>query len=304
MKTAALQNISIPRPTNKSQGYPRYKPTGVDWLGNVPEHWEVKRLKHLASIRAGENITALLFDDNGRYSVYGGNGIRGKTSAFTHDGEFVLIGRQGALCGNVHRVHGPFWASEHAAVATCRDGVNIDWFAYLAEAMELKRYSETAAQPGLSMERIVRLRVPFPRPDEQRAIAAFLDCETAKVDDLIASKQRLISVLRQSREVSVSRAITRGLDDTATLRPSGFPWLGDVPQGWEVIPLKRVLASSEYGISDSLKEVGSIAVLRMGNVQDGAIDMGDLRYTDDITPDLVLTDKRHSSCKSHQPALL
>jgi type I restriction enzyme S subunit len=220
----SLQEIDVARsrPLRNWPLYPRYKATGIDWLRDVPEHWVVKRLKHLAAIRAGENITALMFDDDGEYPVYGGNGIRGCTSRFTHDGDFVLIGRQGALCGNVHRVHGKFWASEHAAVATCRDAVNPDWLAYLIQTMDLKRYSETAAQPGLSLERVARLAVPFPQPDEQRAIAAFLDCGTAKIDNLIAGcsvddsaigvMARMSRVLKEYRFALITAAITGQID--------------------------------------------------------------------------------------------
>jgi len=94
--------------------YPKYKASGVDWLGDVPEHWEVKRLGYVAKLKSGESITAEVFDDSGEFPVLGGNGFRGLFDKFTHDGEYVLIGRQGALCGNINYGSGKFWASEHA----------------------------------------------------------------------------------------------------------------------------------------------------------------------------------------------
>ena len=100
------------------QPYPAYKDSGVKWLGKVPEHWEVRRLKTLSHMQSGEGITAMSINPTGDYRVFGGNGLRGYTSDYTHDGEFVLIGRQGALCGNIHLARGRFWASEHAVVAT------------------------------------------------------------------------------------------------------------------------------------------------------------------------------------------
>ena len=80
----------------------RLKPSGVEWLGDVPEHWEIRRLKTICDMKSGENITAVSIETAGEYAVYGGNGLRGYTSEFTHDGDYVLVGRQGALCGNVH----------------------------------------------------------------------------------------------------------------------------------------------------------------------------------------------------------
>jgi len=106
----------------------RLKPSGIDWLGDVPEHWEMRRLKTLCRMKSGDGITAMAIESAGEYPVYGGNGVRGYTSNYTHDGEFALIGRQGALCGNVHLVRGRFWASEHAVVATLCCGHNLEWF--------------------------------------------------------------------------------------------------------------------------------------------------------------------------------
>ena len=96
----------------------RLKPSGVEWLGDVPEHWAVRRLKTLCSMKSGDGITAEAIEPTGKYPVYGGNGLRGYTSKYTREGTFALIGRQGALCGNVHVAKGRFWASEHAVVAT------------------------------------------------------------------------------------------------------------------------------------------------------------------------------------------
>ena len=106
----------------------RLKPSGVEWLGDVPEHWAVRRVKTLCSMRSGESITAESIETTGEYPVYGGNGLRGYASSYTHDGAFALIGRQGALCGNVHVARGKFWASEHAVVATLDRGHVLDWF--------------------------------------------------------------------------------------------------------------------------------------------------------------------------------
>ena len=95
------------------------KPSGLAWVGDIPESWQVQRLKTLCNMKSGDGITSLVISRTGEYPVYGANGIRGYTSSYTHDGDYILIGRQGALCGNVHHVRGRFWASEHAVVVTC-----------------------------------------------------------------------------------------------------------------------------------------------------------------------------------------
>ena len=149
----------------------RLKPSGVEWLGDVPEHWEVRRLKTICDMKSGEGITAESIEAAGEYPVYGGNGLRGYASSYTHDGAFALIGRQGALCGNVHITRGQFWASEHAVVAALDVGHEIDWFGAILTAMNLNQYSIAAAQPGLAVERILNLYLPVPHLQEQKNMA-------------------------------------------------------------------------------------------------------------------------------------
>ena len=101
--------------------------------------------------------------------------MRGITSRFTHDGEFALIGRQGALCGNVIGVSGKFFASEHAVVVTPREGTSISFLTYVLSEMRLNQLSEASAQPGLSVTKIMQLSIPKPSTEtEQHAIAIVL----------------------------------------------------------------------------------------------------------------------------------
>ena len=192
--------------------YPAYRDPGVAWLGEIPAHWEVKGLKRLASLRAGAAITSESIEEIGEYPVFGGNGIRGFTSSYTHEGEFPLVGRQGALCGCVNYASGRFWASEHAVVAAPRAEVHPQWLGYLLRAMSLNSYSESAAQPGLAVDTISALPVPTPAVSEQRAIATFLGRETARIDALIAKVRDAIDRLKELRTALISGAVTGKID--------------------------------------------------------------------------------------------
>jgi len=100
---------------------PRYearKDSGIPWLGEIPAHWNIQLLKRVASLKSGESINYERIDAEGDYPVYGGNGLRGYAHTFTHEGRYILIGRQGALCGNINYAEGAFFASEHAVVAS------------------------------------------------------------------------------------------------------------------------------------------------------------------------------------------
>lgn len=188
--------------------HPKLKSTSIDWLGEVPAHWHVKRLRRLASLQSGETITSEEIQDDGDYPVYGGNGIRGFTTKFTHRGEFVLIGRQGALCGNVNYASTEFWASEHAIVVSPIEEWSTRWMGELLRAMDLNQYSLSAAQPGISVDRILALSVPVPPRSEQRAIADFLYREIAKSDSIITKIETAIERLREYRSALITAAVT------------------------------------------------------------------------------------------------
>ncbi len=188
------------------------KDSGVEWLGDVPARWVVRRVKTLCSMKSGDGINAISIEPVGEYPVFGGNGLRGFTSQYNHDGDFVLIGRQGALCGNVYVARGKFWATEHAVVATLALGHEIVWFSAILTAMNLNQYSFAAAQPGLAVERIMNLYLPLPPLAEQRAIATFVDHETAKLDRLVTKVHEAIKLLEEKRTSLISAAVTGRID--------------------------------------------------------------------------------------------
>jgi len=220
--------------------YEKYKDSGVEWIGKVPEHWEVKRLKWIGFFRSGEGITSEMIFPEGDFPVFGGNGIRGFYNKFTHDGTFILIGRQGALCGNIQYGKGKFWASEHAIVVHPLVEYAVIFLGELLRSMNLNQYSVAAAQPGLSVEMIKNLKIPFPPLPEQTAIARYLDQKTSEIDQLIAQKERLLALWEEEKTALINQAVTRGLDAGAKMKDSGVAWLGEVPEHWEVKRLKYV----------------------------------------------------------------
>ena len=215
------------------QPYPAYKDSGVEWLGEVPEHWEVRRLKTLSDMQSGDAITGMSIEETGEYPVYGGNGLRGYTSSYTHDGDFVLIGRQGALCGNIHLAHGRFWASEHAVVATLRRRHVIDWFGALLRVMNLNQYSIAAAQPGLSVDRVLNLWVPVPPMQEQARVSGRIVEQTSKLQEAVEATERQIAVLREYRTRLIADVVTGKLDvrDAATHLPGHDEKTDERPPG-------------------------------------------------------------------------
>lgn len=224
----------------KYEQYAEYKDSGVEWLGEVPHEWNVVKLSYKMKLASGDTLTANDIEPIGQYAVYGGNGLRGYTKDYNCDGSYILIGRQGALCGNINLAKGKFFATEHAVVVYPYEEFNITFLSGFLEFMDLGQYSVSAAQPGLSVDRINALHILVPPINEQIIIGEFLDHETAQIDTLIEKQQTLIQLLKEKRQAVISHAVTKGLNPDAPMKDSGVEWLGEVPEHWEVKKLKYV----------------------------------------------------------------
>lgn len=148
---------------------------------------EWKTLGEIVKMRAGQHISARNIVDGKEgdfvYPCFGGNGIRGYVKEKSHDGEHLLIGRQGALCGNVQRMKGQFYATEHAVVVSAMQGIDIDWAFHMLTTMNLNQYASKSAQPGLAVGKLQELKLLVPSIERQKYIAKILD----KFDTLTSS---------------------------------------------------------------------------------------------------------------------
>ena len=164
--------------------------TGLIRLPGFSAEWERRQFFEICYMRSGEGITSADIDNHSKFPCYGGNGLRGYATRYTHEGTYALIGRQGALCGNVLTVNGQFFASEHAIVVTPFSGINIQWLAVVLERMNLNQYSESSAQPGLSVSRLLSFSTQVPAFEEQAAIATVLTDMDAELTALEARRHK------------------------------------------------------------------------------------------------------------------
>ena len=237
----------------KYQQYEEYKDSRVEWLGEVPHEWNVVKLSYKMKLASGDTLTANDIEPIGQYAVYGGNGLRGYTKNYNCDGSYILIGRQGALCGNINLAKGKFFATEHAVVVYPYEEFNITFLSGFLEFMDLGQYSVSAAQPGLSVDRINALHILVPPINEQIIIGEFLDHETAQIDTLIDKQQTLIQLLREKRQAVISHAVTKGLNPDVPMKDSGVEWLGEVPEHWDIVKLKWKASTTSGGTPTTSK---------------------------------------------------
>jgi restriction endonuclease, S subunit len=184
------------------------KPSGVEWIGEVPEHWGIKKLKYLCKMNSGMNLTSEEISEVGDYPVYGGNGIRGYYSKYNNDSSCVLVGRQGALCGNIQLGVAPFWATDHAVVVKELSGYGKKYAFYALTAMNLNRLSMAAAQPGLSVEKIICEFSPVPPSVEQESIASALESKVVGIETVLETKYEQLEILKQQRQSVIFEYVT------------------------------------------------------------------------------------------------
>ena len=288
-------------------GYAEYKDSGVAWLGKIPAHWETRWLGSIASDQGsvfidGDWIESKDISDEGYKYLTSGNVGEGfykeQGLGFVSEKTFAELNCTEVLPGDIliSRLNLPIARAcivpdFGCRIVTCVDNVIVrpnpnferQYVIFMMSSKQHFANMENLAR-GTTMQRISRstlsrVRFAFPPPQEQTAIATFLDRETAKIDELIAEQEKLIALLAEKRQATISHAVTKGLNPAAPMKDSGVAWLGEVPAHWEISRLKFV-ASVQTGIAkgkdNSGKKTIEVSYLRVANVQDGYLALDDI----------------------------
>jgi len=251
----------------------------VEWLGDVPEHWDVKRLKQVCEVfpsnvdkKTYENETPVLLcnytdvyynenitphidfmaatasaDQIKKFTLRGGDTIITKDSETADDiaiAAYVPQDMPGVICGYHLSMIRPREATCGAFMKRLFDSI------YVKSCCAV--YANGLTRVGLGQYALDNLEMPFPPKSEQQTIAAFLDCETAKIDALITEQQRLIELLKEKRQAVISHAITTGLNPDVPMKDSGVEWLGEVPEHWETVRLGALFKETAEPGNDEL----------------------------------------------------
>jgi type I restriction enzyme S subunit len=287
MSTATLDTTTVRR----WKRYPEYRPSGAVWLPQVPGHWGAKRLKYLATPSRHR-----LFEKPNDTTYIGLEQIESRTGKLlldnpveTVESNMGVFDRGDVLFGKLRpylaKVASPTFAgvcTTEVTVYRPRPEVHGDYLKYQLLTSEFIDFINTMAygtkMPRVSEEQLGEARLALPPLPEQRAIAAFLDRETARIDALIGHKERLIALLEEKRQAVISHAVTRGLDPGVRLKDSGIPWLGMVPQHWTIKKLKYSVRFLNYRrIPLSAEERGGLEKIHPYYGASGIIDHVD-RY--------------------------
>ncbi len=300
--------------------YPKYKESGVEWLGRVPEHWEVRRFQRCVDIAEGqvdpsdptyaemaliapnhiESGTGRLYGietaaeqsaESGKYECRAGDVVYSKIRPSLRK---VCIAPVACLCSADMYPLRP-----HSGLI----GGYLFWTIlseYFSAFAVLE--SDRVAMPKINRESLKQLSVPMPTTVEQIAISTFLDHETAKIDALIAEQQRLIELLQEKRQAVISHAVTKGLDPTAPMKDSGIEWLGKVPEHWEAWKVSQAFSQISSGTTPKSDQVeyyddGDVPWVNTGDLNDGSL----LDCPKRVTAKAI---KDHTSLKLYPPGSL
>jgi len=222
--------------------YKSYKESGVEWLGEVPEHWEVKRLKH--------NLRLLTEKTDRRENPIGLENVQSWSGSYIStdtefEGEGIAFEQGDILFGKLRPYLAKAYLAESKGEAVgdfhvMRPLAEVDGRFSLFQILNRAFISIVdgstfgAKMPRVSWDFMANMMLVYPPLPEQHTIAAFLDRETAKIDALIAEQQRLIALLAEKRQATISQAVIRGLNPNARMKDSGIEWLGEVPEGWRI----------------------------------------------------------------------
>lgn len=193
---------------SEAGGGVRMKDSGIEWVGEIPEHWEVKRLKYVIKINSGEGLKSEDIKENGLFPVYGGNGILGYTDNYNSIETEIIIGRVGAKCGNVRLVSGKKWISDNALVGTLIGKVDPAYITIQMQNMDLNKMANQNAQPLITGTIIKEQFSFFPPIEEQKEIVQYIEAETQRIDSKKERTQKLIDLLTEYRTALISEVVT------------------------------------------------------------------------------------------------
>ena len=294
--------------------YPKYKASGVEWLGDVPDGWEVKPLRSVFKFSKGLTITKEDLRDEGVCCVNYGEihskyGFRlnpdihplrcvepeylsSNPNALIRDGDFVFADTSEDLEGSGNFTHlsfeNPIFAGYHTIIARPQKGICSLLLAYQIYSSvfrsQIQRQVKGVKVFSISQGILKSAKCWLPPLPEQTAIAEFLDRETGKIDELVAEQRQLMELLKEKRQAVISHAVTKGLNPHAPMKPSGIEWLGDVPVGWASGRLRYFTELIVDGTHHSPQSLpgGDYLYITAKNIKEHGFDLSEITYVTEL----------------------
>lgn len=272
--------------------YDEYKDSGVEWIGEVPRHWEVVPLKRVISINNGSDYKHVQVEDGG-YPVIGSGGQFAYASKYMYDGEVVLLGRKGTIDKPLY-FKGTFWTVDTMFYGIPKKNANCKYLYYQAKNIPFERYATATALPSMTQTDLNNNSICLPPLSEQHAIATYLDKKCGEIDKVISVQQKRIALLQELKQSIITHAVTKGLDPNVETKESWVEWIGKVPSYWEVVPIKHIAETNSGSTPKNIKGKGdddsNIKWVRTTDLDDMLV------YVNDSSEYLSKTEMNSASC--------
>ena len=276
----------------------------------IPESWKWCRIGSAFNLQAGKNVTSADIYENAspehQYLCYGGNGVRGYVATFNREGFYAIIGRQGALCGNINFANGLFYATEHAVVVDQFANTDVVWCGYFLRALNLNQYATATAQPGLAVANINTVLIPVPPIPEQKRIVAKIEELLPYIDRYEKAWNRLedfnkrfpADMQKSILQLAIQGKLTEQRPEEGTgealyqqiqkekqalikagkikkekplpeITEDEIPF--EIPENWRWVRWGDLSESIQYGYNAPALESGRIKMVRISDIQDGCV---------------------------------
>lgn len=281
--------------------YERYKDSGIEWIGEMPEHWEVKKMKYCVDLINGYSFKPEQYTTDGTPVVRIGD-IDGNVdleNAKKVDSELlatlkdfiikkgdILLALTGATIGKsaLFNTEELAFLNQRVGILRTKTATNKQYIRYVIMSNIFREFVDLycggSAQENIGKAQLDNYFIQLPPFPEQTSIANYLDTKTTEIDQTIADKEALINLYEEEKKALINEAVTKGLNPTIKLKPSGIDWLGDIPEHWEVKKLKY-LGIIKYGLGQPPKEKEEgLPLIRATNIERGIITENNLIFVD------------------------
>lgn len=276
------------------KAYPKYKASGIDWLGEIPSNWDIISLKYLCDICTGNKDTINRVDD-GLYPFFVRSPKVERINSYSYDGEAILMAGDGVGAGKVfHYINGKFDFHQRVYNFHNFDKASGKFLYYYLQSNFKYVIEEGAAKSTVDSVRLPWLKsfpVALPEIDTQREIVSFLDKKLPQIDALITEKQAQIEDLRKFRTSLITEIVSHGLNPQVQFIPSSIKWLGNIPAHWEASKLKYIGEARNgltYSPDDICDDGEGVLVLRSSNIQNDTLSYEDNVYVSKDVNDLMM----------------
>lgn len=253
----------------------KMKDSGIEWIGEIPEDWDVVRLKQIITCKDGERIPIdSALRESGPYPYWGAGNIVDYVKDYLFDEELVLLGEDGAPFFDKKRnvaflVNEKIWVNNHIHVLKADKDVISSYLVFFLNVVDFGSYINGSILNKLTQSNMNKINIAFPSRLEQQRIADFLDTKCAQIDEILQKTRDTIAEYKKLKQSIITQAVTKGVRGKRPMKDSGIEWIGEIPEEWEAKPIKAVASYNDELLNENTDKEFEFDYIDIGSVQYG-----------------------------------